>query len=312
MSVQFVVRCRIDTVRDCTCREEQYRLICLVNQSLHLFTCLCEVAIIDCTHFIQFVHELQSFFVLITCCNTSYFISIRIQSNHISYTESRRFGRNKGVSLHQPILHTGEPSCFSTGYSDSVWFHFQELLTYIDKFIGSSRNFTAHLLQIVGIYPHFSCVFTMETVIYINQRVDLSICLTGYTNVITVFFHHSQVVRNIFFCQIVIQRNQNLLFNTVFCDVWSYTENNIRIIIGLEQHVQFIFPVITTTCDEFKMNTGFFFHELGEIVGSEIFNVWHTHGEQAHIQGTVFYDWVSTCRVKSICGSFCFRIRSSF
>ena len=169
MSVQFVVGSRINSIGNRSCSKEQNRLILLVNQSLHLLTGLCEVTVIDSTHLIQFVHKFQTFFVLITCSNTGNFVCITVQSNIISYIQCLGFAWNKGIGIQQPILHTGVPSFICTCNSNSIRFHFQEFLADINKFICSSRNFASHLIQIISIYPHLSCIFTMITVIDISK-----------------------------------------------------------------------------------------------------------------------------------------------
>ena len=169
MSVQFVVGSRINRIRDSSGCKEQNRFIFLIDQSLHLLTGLCEVTVIDGAHLIQFIHKFQTFFILIACSNTGNFVCITVQSNIISYIQCLRFARNESISIQQPILHTGIPSFICTCNSDSIRFHLEEFLADINEFICCCGNFASHLIQIISIYPHLSCIFTMIAVIDISK-----------------------------------------------------------------------------------------------------------------------------------------------
>ena len=128
----------------------------------------------------------------------------------------------------------------------------------------------------------------MITVIDIGHGINFSVGFTGHAQII--ISHNLQIIRNIFFRQIIIQGNKNAFLNTILCNIGAYAENNIRIVVGLQDHIQFFFPVITSAGHEAHMDSRLFFHILCEIVSRKIFHVRHAHGEHGHINGTILYN----------------------
>ena len=191
MSVGFIIVVRIKMVGNGSAGQEQNRFAFLIGQGAQLLLCLCEVAVINSAQFIQAVHIFQCFLILIGIGNRPY-LAFRCQT--YLHAVILGFGRGKYEGVSHPFLKSGMPAVLRPAYRYACRVDFQEFLTCVIKFIRGGRDIDPHLVQPVGVHPHFLGVHTMVAFVKPADSVNMAVRLPGS---IYIFSHIRHIVGHI-------------------------------------------------------------------------------------------------------------------